>query len=807
MDESTTTTSSPTAVASRDDDKDKDSEIPSVDAITAQTPPLQCCCGRNDCAFLEHSNSILESVEKDVHTAAKLGQTLLARHEAFMADAERDRVELTDRIGRLEMDKKDLEAENARKIEENRNLLDQLELLNTTVSDSETRILSLEASLQSSQQAVRRLDGAFARAEEMERHIAQLEAEQDNLQSSLSSSQTDARTAIQRWNKAERGISALQDQLEKMEKETAEEQERHAEVIGRLERQRALEKDLNTAAGRLKGAAAAKGLNENKAGATVVSHFVRDLLQDNATLQLGIAELREMLMNSNDEIQMLRDQLEFHQPIEEGDVSATSTLRAELDVVGEPPSPLIQPVTSPTISQELHIHHHYHVTKPEPKRPKKKRPGLVAGVFHPPIHSQDLSPAGPWQLNSSTPAPALISHGQRDSVSTASGPSHRWSVFSDQPSEFAASTVPSSPMSNPRLSMFDRGIMEISLPTSPTTSMDPTSPLWRPTHARQSSDISTRKSHLPLAPPSPSVAVASVEHVAGEIHRSPTPSHTSLTPQHDASPLETISNAPSLDHEITSAESECSSPNTDNVTPTYASFTTAVRDQTPDVSDTPEFAELPTISKVPRLHRTVSHESIMSVGGQDLHTLRARPSQLALRPLGVATAGTGLSAITAMPTLSRTSGAGVMGSTALRNNAPMGLPLPRVRIVSSPNPPQRSPSAQPSITGRLGRLASWRLPWGSTSPVNEPAISRTPSPTPAPPQASPTTPTQPTPARPRAIKVIQEVDLSRASGINQPGSIPGFHEYLAHHQRRGVPHQVRPGNVDTDALRDGLGDL
>lgn len=38
------------------------------------TPPLRCCCGREDCAFLQHSSNVLDSVEKDVHTAAKLGQ-------------------------------------------------------------------------------------------------------------------------------------------------------------------------------------------------------------------------------------------------------------------------------------------------------------------------------------------------------------------------------------------------------------------------------------------------------------------------------------------------------------------------------------------------------------------------------------------------------------------------------------------------------------------------------------------------------------------------------------------------------------
>ncbi|RKU49471.1 hypothetical protein DL546_009901 [Coniochaeta pulveracea] len=35
---------------------------------------LRCCCGRDDCIYLKHNCSVLDSVEKDVLTAAKMGQ-------------------------------------------------------------------------------------------------------------------------------------------------------------------------------------------------------------------------------------------------------------------------------------------------------------------------------------------------------------------------------------------------------------------------------------------------------------------------------------------------------------------------------------------------------------------------------------------------------------------------------------------------------------------------------------------------------------------------------------------------------------
>ena len=35
---------------------------------------MQCCCGRADCAWLEHNKNALGGLEKDLETAARLGQ-------------------------------------------------------------------------------------------------------------------------------------------------------------------------------------------------------------------------------------------------------------------------------------------------------------------------------------------------------------------------------------------------------------------------------------------------------------------------------------------------------------------------------------------------------------------------------------------------------------------------------------------------------------------------------------------------------------------------------------------------------------
>ncbi|KAI1258640.1 hypothetical protein F5Y18DRAFT_339681 [Xylariaceae sp. FL1019] len=684
--------------------------------ISLETPPMKCCCGSPECVFLRHNYSVLDNVEKDVHQAARMGQALLARHEAYMADAERDRSESTSRIEQLEADNKELEAMNAKTIEENRTLLDQLEALNSTVNDSEGHIKSLEATLLSSQQTIRRLEAETARAEALERQLASLELEQAELQGTLSLSREEARSAISRWKRAERGINDLQEQLERMEKETLEEREHHVEMMGRIERQREMEKELNTAAGRLKGAAAAKSLNQGNGGSSVVSHFVRDLLQDNANLQHGIAELRELLMSSNDEIQALRDQLEYHQPLRDGESSATPTLRAELAPNDTPG----RDEKSPTkVSQELHIHHHYHVPppKPEQRKPKKKRLGLTPGVFIPPTISHPSTPPNGMVRHASE------SHAHKDS--TQSIHSNRWSTFSEQPSEFAASSAPSSPRSNNRNSVFDPP--SGSFPASPTTSIDPLSPRWRPIHKRQPSNMSSRGFQVPTSFPFGPTLASIAQPIAEETDGIISTTDDSVADDEDSSRgLRVLHDDSSISPDET--DSDC--------------------------------------APVGRLRRTLSHESIMSLsGGLDIHTLKSRPSQLTIRQLGSASSVTGSSIVTARPMLSRDSAK--RSSALLRDNYGTS---PSLRSVSNPAGPLRPE------TSKIGRWVGWR-PWGSGA-------------------AGTSTENVPEKDHPK--------HLGRSPGINQPGAIPGFTEFLVAAQKRTPTGKTIPDEVDIEALAEGL---
>ncbi|KAG7286771.1 hypothetical protein NEMBOFW57_009087 [Staphylotrichum longicolle] len=729
-------------------------------------------------------------------------QTLLARHEAYMASAERDRLELTTRIEQLEHENAELETRNKSITDDNTSLRDELEQLNDSVKDAEAKIGLLEATLLDSQREVRRLELAADRAATLERQIAILEEEQLVLRTTIARTEEEARTAMYRWRQAEKGLNDVQEQLERMEKESREERERHVEVIGRMERQRAMEKELSTAAGRLKGAAAAKSMTDSKNGGNVVSHFVRDLLQDNANLQVGMAELREMLLSANDEIQMLREQLMYHQPATGHESNSPATLHAEL-VKQEPPTPPPQP---PRVSQELHVHHHYHVThKPDARRPRKRRQGLTAGVFTPPVFSAPASPVtSSARFQRGSLAGPLMSP-PAHTHDAGLPPTNRWSLQTEDHTEYIASPAPSSPRSN-RDSVFDR-VPDLPSPASPATSVDPTSPGWRAVHRKKVSEFSLRSiSETAMFPAETSSVPAGYPPRPHPLTRlimsgNPIPEITSYTT--DDVPNNT---SPSLAG-YTDYDSTADAGADDTLSPTSSLFD-------------------PSVEQRPRgLRRVISHESIMSLSnGLDIHTLKARPSQLALKPLGLSAAGTNVSAVTAQPTLSSGSPGGKRGSVILRDSIAQTLPLPKTRqsggrVVSTPargrgRDPDRGQSSSRAPSA-LGKLVSWR-PWGAPGSSNTTAAAAGP--------ASPETRKFCVTGDHRvdddnyynyqvrsidsislgsvSVSVSRDRDSDRQRGAGgHPGAVPGF---WAAQRKRGAPSKVAVEEGVREGVREAM---
>jgi hypothetical protein len=519
---------------------------------------------------LPHDNAAAALVSTSSSSLTFALQALLHRHESYMAEAEEDRHRLVSSIESLEREKREAQAENARIIEENRGLLEQLDALNKAVADSDSHAKSLAASLGNSEAELRKLTVSAARAADLEEQLVQVEAEQSKLQESLQSAQEDNRSAVQRWKKAESTLRDLHDQIDRIEKEAREERERHTEVVERMARKRNVERELDGAAGRLKGAAAAHELGRNHGG-TVVSRFVRDILQDNANLQLGIVELRELLESSNQEVQCLRDQILSHQlvPMTEGDGQMSHvapTLSQELASK--------EPRRAP---QEFHIHHHYHtpsIKKEKPtlfRRSKNRHTWGNPNTVHSPSGTKLARRPTHRAQSSQSSATTMMS---QPSVAIPST-SQRWSVQSPE-----AESMASSPQSGYRSSsIFDR--VERGFDSSRATSPESTafSPL-RATRRRSSfydTGFRIPEADIPLNPLDDVVFSKDGDRAAFQ----------SVIPEEWEDPMH------------------------------YATSERAFSHVPDDVFSSPY-----------RSARKASHESLFSVGGMDIHTPSRRPSRM-----------------------------------------------------------------------------------------------------------------------------------------------------------------------------------
>ena len=547
-------------------------------------------------------------------------QALLMRHEAYISDSEAERNRMAAHVESLESDKQVLERKNATAIEENRALLDQLEALNNAVIDSDAHVTSLQATLASTQREMQKLTHLASRTEALERQLLEYEREQVSWQDEMEAKEQSERSAVRRWQTAERTLNKLEEQIESIEREAREERERHAEIVDRMERRHAVESELRSAAGRLKGAAALKS-GDREAGAEngVVSHFVKDILQDNANLQMGIVELREMLNNSNEEVENLRGQLSLHQPAELDDEEGSTTAVVRKDLGAE---------MTKANSQELHVHHHYHAppaaakSPPAVRKPRRKRYGAFSsGHFTP--SSGASTPRSSFSYSTPTSAATILHQ------TAASVPSHdkRLSTMSTQSNQtfysLLASSGPTSPQSqstnNRTSSIFDRvfsdaGGQETSRSTTPDTE-EPGSPMLSPSNLSKrgsgswsrtySAPVVQRHDLLGGAARPTLDAIASIEELP-----------SLEPPELDDPPPSELESQPS-DREVGNAEDQTTS----SASPSITSPTSEPEPPAPDVL-------VPFRLSKPSLRRATSHDSLLSIAGMDIHTHKSQPHQL-----------------------------------------------------------------------------------------------------------------------------------------------------------------------------------
>lgn len=548
-----------------------------------------------------------------------------------MAEAEEERRKTGASIGKLEREKRELEAENARTIEENRYLLDQLENINNSVSNSDAQILSLNTTLESTRKELERLAVVASQTSQLEVQLVKFEREQEDLRDKLASKEEEERTAVQRWKGAERTIGTLQEQVDRIEREAMEERAKHAEVVARFERRRAVERELESAAGRLKGAAAATSLGKN-GSSTVVSHFVKDILQDNANLQLGIVQLREMLMGSNEEVENLREQMMLHQPVQP---------RPDRPQRGESLNSELAKTPKAEAAPDLHVHHHYHAAPTVEakkkassiRRPKKLRNSTSPGLRTPSSGNTTprTMPASPYMRASHPSAAATILSQTSVTIPPPSDPSHtlQWSMQSTQPpSSVAASSLPSSPQSAFRsLSLFD-AIDDAPDSSRPTTPGSTTygSPALGPRQFKRNSDISIQSLNVHAGasiPQSISGVLQDVESKANDKDVDPR-----------AFPL--------LEHSTILEEPE------EDSSTRPSTKDSALHDYVQD-----HFTS--TQSLRPRLQRANSHESILSARDHDIPSLRSKRSQLLTNQGFTPRTALGTTAASAGPVISSTS--------------------------------------------------------------------------------------------------------------------------------------------------------
>ena len=532
-------------------------------------------------------------------------QALLVRHESYVASAESDRKQLLAKMDALEQEKRTLESKNQATIEENRKLLDQLELLNSAVAESESHAESLTEAMQSTERELERLQGLVGHTERLQRQLARLEEEQERLHGEVGVTKDNERAAWQQYQQAQRTILSLHVQIEEIEREVSEERERHADLLERINRRKAVETELRASAARLNRAPT------HATSSTVVSHFVKDILQDNANMQLGVMELRELLQQSNEEVEKLREQL-TEQP------SSAELTTAPL----RPPLPDLGVELG---TKELHVHHHYHAPSPTTeqavkaprshiRRVAKRKRAQFPHTPHSGLQTPRPSIGSVWRPASPPSSSTILSH-TTVTVPQQAPIAQRWSVQSNQTGFTTSSSLPSSPFSESDW-IFDQpsGALntDLSRPTSPESNgiFSPGQQSranvrkWnsRVKHGRHASEsLSASDLVLGLA----SRASTSCAELAGDaIHTNP--------PASVLNAVEPLSDASSIIHEE----------NEDQLgTPAHNSSSTS--DRRNDEEEPPDSPFDPS-SFIRRERRG----SMLSISGMDIHTLSARPSQL-----------------------------------------------------------------------------------------------------------------------------------------------------------------------------------
>lgn len=686
-------------------------------------------------------------------------QALLSRHESYLAESEAERARLTSSISSLEAEKTSLQDANQDLVKQNRELLDRLEGLNTNLSDSDGHVKNLEALLVSAELEVRRLNGLAGRAGDLEEQLRQIE--RDNLKAKEDAfvSKEGERSALGRWREAEMRVRNMARELERIETEATKERVAHLDAVRRMERER--KKDGN-------GTGTSNVVSGDGNG-SVVSHFVRDILQDNANLQAGIVELRELLQTSNDEVQGLREQIVQHQPVSPSDDNVPGTVGTLDDQMGwNTPKQVSQEVS------QLHVHHHYHAKfassskRVQPRRNSRKR-GSAGLLGTTPESSVPSTPtARPQRHFSSPPVPAL-------SIDPAQTRVNRWSMQSAATGSSNLSSISSSPRSyfdQRNMSIFDRleEDNESSRPTSP-----------------ESAGYASPK-----------------QYGANFVHRAGRPSGFSIAsfaiPEDESL---TISPADAEGKDLAVGDRNNGSAEAESLP----------NEPLPDTGQDQEIHEfepndsyLDDLESLRTLRRTTSHESLVSISGMDIHLVRRKPSQVFVLTRGMsATVPSPSRSISANQPLASIAEVSATSSRRSFSNDQSRASLALLKQAGHVPPPPHQLRGLSRLVGGWVR-GNWGIaPMRSTQDLRSASLS-VPEPTRKGSDASSEVASSPkTISHQRkgsgsgSASSTPFGSMPRPMGINQSGPIPGF-------VIKRTPSEVHAKVLDQGLLREALGE-
>lgn len=333
-------------------------------------------------------------------------QALLVRHETYVAEAEQDRVRLDKTIAVLETRTTELEDHNKRLVDDNALLSSKLDQRRVVIAQSDAQIQSLTTILETAQHEISKLSSLAARTEQLEARIVRFESDRAQIQNDLKTSKDNEQMTAALLQDSKKEVDRLQRHIDEAEQTLAEERRRSNDVVERMEKRRAVEREMDERDQRTRRVASMKSGPGEKRGGEVVSSFVREILQDNANLQLKMLELQDSLQTSSEELEELRAQL-----TEARSVPLVNTPPPDEEEEEEETGEVTRkPVRK--VSQELHVHHHYHGpknshsitrTRSVGQRQKKKRQSAISGR----------------QMPTRPPSPHISSHYRDESISSS----------------------------------------------------------------------------------------------------------------------------------------------------------------------------------------------------------------------------------------------------------------------------------------------------------------------------------------------------------------------------------------------------